>query len=508
VKPVTILTVALLLLLASACGQNYTPEDDEKQPAEGEAAPLGEQVDLEVSLPNVVIPGSSQRGVELEMTIEIAESGHGRHEARYVLGRARAGMSPAEADDLSNGRTTVTISDSVWTTGRIGPLRIEGAVFEMILDGVPEDGGWFVSGRARESQTTMHGTFRGWRRHRFLVAGTDFFSGGVVSEVALVKESEVVVRRNLVTVSSDPVLRLTGRAVFAVNRLSYDNLQRLDPDRDFVTVWQAGTGVGANPQDVLWISDDKAYVTRYEPPFNDVAVVDPRYGTTTSSIVLEELADNRDGTPRADRVVAAEGAVFVGLQDIDRTFTRYEEAKLAVIDPARDEVVGEIPLGGKNPGEIEMLTGQDGRVRLYVALGGIFPGLLPQELSGGVVVVNAFARAVEYFALDDDDAGGNIAGLAVFSDRLAYAIVTDAEYRNRVVAFDPEEAEVLRMVWDTQEYVPEIEIDRRGILAVPDRTFTGPRLCLYRAPADPSAAEVAIGCAAFDLPPISIEALD
>jgi hypothetical protein len=506
VKRATIVAAALLLLITTGCGRDYTPE--EKEPTGEPASPLGEEVDVEVTLPNVQFPGSPQRGVSLEMTIEIDEAGEGRHEAHYVLGRARAGMATAVIEDLSNGRTTVTISDSVWTTGRIGPLRIEGAVFEMILDGVPEDSGWFVAGQARESQTTLPGTFRGWRRHRFLVAGTDFFSGGVVSEVALVKDREVVIRRSLVTVSSDPVLRRTGHAVFAVNRLSFDNLQRLDPESDFATVWQAGSGVGANPHDVLWVSDDKLYVTRYEPPFNDVAVVSPTTGGTASSIVLEELADNRDGTARADRVVAAEGAVFVGLQDIDRTFTRYGEAKLAVIDPALDEVVGVVPLGGKNPGEIEMLMGEDGRVRLYVALGGIFPGLLPQELSGGVVVVNALNRAVEGLALDDDDAGGNIAGLAVHSERLAYAVVTDEEFRNRIVAFDPEEAEVLRTVWETQEFIPEIEVDRKGILAVPDRSFTQPRLCLYRAPVDPGAVEVAIGCADLDLAPISIEALD
>lgn len=505
-KRATIVAAALLLLLAAGCGRDYTPE--EKETTGEPASPLGEEVDVEVTLPNVQFPGSPQRGVSLEMTIEIDEAGEGRHEARYVLGRARAGMATAVVEDLSNGRTTVTISDSVWTTGRIGPLRIEGAVFEMLLDGVPEDSGWFIAGQARESQTSLPGTFRGWRRHRFLVAGTDFFSGGVVSEVALVKNREIVIRRNLVTVSSDPVLRRTGHAVFAVNRLSFDNLQRLDPESDFATVWQAGSGVGANPHDVLWVSDDKVYVTRYEPPFNDVAVVSPTTGGTASSIVLEDLADNRDGTARADRVLAAEGAVFVGLQDIDRTFTRYGEAKLAVIDPALDEVVGVVPLGGKNPGEIEMLMGEDGRVRLYVALGGIFPGLLPQELSGGVVVVNAFNRAVERLALDDDDAGGNIAGLAVLSERLAYAVVTDEEFRNRVVAFDPEEAEVLRTVWETQEFIPEIEVDRKGILAVPDRSFTHPRLCLYRAPVDPSAVEVAIGCADLDLAPISIEALD
>ena len=150
-KRATIVAAALLLLLAAGCGRDYTPE--EKETTGEPASPLGEEVDVEVTLPNVQFPGSPQRGVSLEMTIEIDEAGEGRHEARYVLGRARAGMATAVIEDLSNGRTTVTISDSVWTTGRIGPLRIDGAVFEMLLDGVPEDSGWFVAGQARESQT-------------------------------------------------------------------------------------------------------------------------------------------------------------------------------------------------------------------------------------------------------------------------------------------------------------------------------------------------------------------
>jgi len=88
------------------------------------------------------------------------------------------------------------------------------------------------------------------------------------------------------------------------------------------------------------------------------------------------------------------------------------------------------------------------------------------------------------------------------------AVVTDEQFRNRIVAFDPAEAEVLRIVWETQEFIPEIEIDRKGILAIPDRSFTGSRLCLYRAPADPGGSEVMLGCAPLDLPPISIETLD
>jgi len=37
-------------------------------------------------------------------------------------------------------------------------------------------------------------------------------------------------------------------------------------------------------------------------------------------------------------------------------------------------------------------------------------------------------------------------------------------------------------VLETSEFVPEIAIDRRGVLAVPDRRFFDPQICLYRVP--------------------------
>ena len=495
-----------LLVLATACGTDFAPK--ESAPTGEPAAPLGQVLDLDVSLPNLSIGTAPIRGADFEMRLDIEAGGERRHDARYTAGRARLAMGSADVEDLSDGRTTVTISDSVWTTGRIGPLRIENTVFEVLLDGAPADGGWSVSGRSRESQTTLDGTFRGWRRHRFLVATTDFFSSGRIVEVALVKETEIRVSEALESVSTDPILRRTADAVFAVNRLSFDDLQRLDPDRGFRTAWQTGIGVGANPHDVVLVSSDKAYATRYEPPFNDLAVVNPHNGAVLSSIVLEELAENRDRTPRADRAVFVEGSVFVGLQDVDRTFTRFAEGKLAVIDIDRDEIAGVIRLGGKNPGEIRVVRAEDGRAKLWVALGGIFPGLQQQELSGGVVVVDPVNRAVERMVLDDDDAGGNVAGLAVASPGLGYVIVSDSGFRNRVLAFDPERSEVLRVVWESADFIPEIEIDGHGILAVPDRSFLDPRLCLYRVPVDPASLETPIGCASLALPAVSFEPLD
>lgn len=472
------------------------------------ASPLGQVLDLDVSLPLMPMAGARWPGLELEVRIEIEKSGFGKLPARVFYGPAHFDMRTVEVEDLSDGKTSILITPDTWF-GMLGPIRIEDTLFDLILNGTTPDGGWNVSGVAHETRTGTQGVFTAWRRHRFLVAGSDFFSDiGRVAIVELVRDSEIRTRQALEFVSSDTTLRVRDGTAFAVNRFTFDNLQRLDPSSDFLTSWQVGVGEGANPHDIFWYAEDKAYVSRYEPPYNDLALIDPRNGKMLGSISLELFAENPDGTPRADRFGFAEGTLFVGLQDIDRTFTDFAEGKLAVIDPLLDEPVGVIPLGGKNPGTIEELRGGDGRMRLYVALAGIFPGLQSQELSGGVVVVDVMNRAVERWALDDDDAGGNIVALALASERLGYVVVSDESFTNRVLAFDPEEATVLRTVLEQDDLIPEIEVDTRGLLAVPDRSFFEPRLCLYRIPADPQAIETLIGCGPLELPPFSVEALD
>jgi hypothetical protein len=503
---VILILVVTLSCLAVSCGTDYVPPSFETTGVP--AQPLGPVYDLEISLPHLFVPEVQAAGLNLEMRLELEAAGFGIQTARTVIVEAVAAMGqPVEVEDLG-GRTTVTVTPETWTTGRIGPLKVGTLLFEMMLDGAPEHGGRLVAGDSWESQTALDGPFLGWSRHRFLVATTDYSVTGRVTEVSLVKETEIQVRRDLVPISPDPFLRSTGGAVFALNRFTFDNIQRLDPQRDFATTWQADMGVGANPHDLVLLPDGRAYVSRHEAPFNDVAIIDGESGEILDTIPLGSLAENPDGTPRADRLTQAEGAVFVGLQDIDRTFTRYGEGKLAVLDPLGDDLAGVIPLGGKNPGPMEAMVGGDGKVRLFVALAGIYPGLLPQELSGGVVVVDPVNRAVEGWALDDDDAGGNVSGLAMASPLLGYVVVSDESYANHVLAFDPAGGTVRRTVLSTFNYIPEIEIDTGAVLAIPDSDFTSPGLCLYRLPADPDGAETLLGCGALELTPTSVEALD
>jgi DNA-binding beta-propeller fold protein YncE len=466
-------------------------------------------MDLDVSLPHLFIPEAMAAGLEMDLRLEIETAGPGVHRARYIVVDALADMGlMVDVEDLGTGYTSITVTPDRWITGRIGPLRIGVASFELLLDGAPEAGGRRVSGEAFESQTALSGTFDGWARHRFLLATTDLSAAGRVTEVALVRESEIRVRPDLTPVSPDPFLRRSGRQVFVLNRLTFDNLQGLDPDSDFATSWQLSVGVGANPHDVAVVPDGRIFVSRYEPPFNDLAILAEGGGEIVGTVPLASLAENQDGTPRADHLAVIDGMVFVGLQDIDRTFTRFAEGKLAVVDPALNASVGVIPLGGRNPGSMEVVLEAGGEQRLYVAMAGIFPGLQPQELSGGVMVVDPVNRVVERVALDDDVAGGNIGALAMVSPDLGYVVASDAAFVNRVLAFDPVGGTIRRVLLETTQFIPEVEVDTGGVLALPDTTFNRPRLCLYRVPVDPAQPESDLGCVNLDLMPFSLEALD
>lgn len=498
--------VGALALALAACAGNYTPPPEST--TGNDAAILGRVFDLDVSLPHVSFDAGAATGVVLDVTLMLDTSGPGEHRARVVYNGARVSGVSEPIEDLSTGETALTESGTSWSTARLGPIRVRGVAFEYVLTGESAEGRLYARGDAWESQTGLGGSFEAWRRQRFLVATSDFSITGAVDLVEWRRDRALVRIGDVARASSDPVLRVTNGGAFVINRLGYDNVTRLDPGDGFKAAWQASTSPGSNPHDVILIDETKAYVTRYEPPFDDLAIISPKGGAARGTIDLSPFALNRDRTPRADRMARAAGLVFVGLQDIDRTFTRYEDGQLAVIDPVSDTALRAIALPGKNPGAMEVLIPEGEPARLYVALGGIYPGLLAQELSGGIALVDPVNLAFVRMVLDDDDAGGNIGALVMVDAALGYVVASDAAYVARVLAFDPESGEILREVARSTDLIPELEVTRGGLLAVPDRSFLAPRLCLYRTPRAGASGETLAGCVALSLPPFSIEALD
>lgn len=494
---VRLASATLALIVLCGCGHDFMSPP---APTTGRVpAPLGQIVDVTAELPNLQIAGAYARGATLELELSFPAAGRGSIDGRFEQGRAvyPGGSSSIEAIDAA---VTLLFDGAAWRVGGIGPLRIGDTTFSLTLDGASDDDGFRIAGVAEESQTALGGSFEGWRRERFLVAMSDFFgSSGTLAEISLVRGEEIVVRDALESVSSDCVLAVADGAVWAINRLGFDNVQRLDPAADFRTAFQSSLGPGANPHGLAAV-DGALFVSRYEPPFDDLAMLDADEGTSLGTIELAGFADNPDGTPRADRVAVVDGLVVVALQDIDRTFTDYAEGKLVVVDPAGPTTIGTIPLGGKNPGSLVALP--DGTLR--VALSGIYPGLLPQELSGGVVDVDPRALSLLRTVLDDDVAGGNLGALAT-DGPTGWVVVTDAAFVNRVVAFDPAAGSVLRTVTEGTSLIPDLALAGGGTLAIPDRDLASPGLCLWRTG---EGAEVALGCAPLGLSPFSLVALD
>ncbi len=119
------------------------------------------------------------------------------------------------------------------------------------------------------------------------------------------------------------------------------------------------TGFYANPHDVVAISPTKAYVTRFEtnqtpsgqPSANDqgddILIINSTTGAIAGRIDMAPYATTASGATilaRPDRALLADGKVYVTLANQSQDFMTTAAARLVVIDPSEDKVVGQLEL--------------------------------------------------------------------------------------------------------------------------------------------------------------------
>ncbi|QQR81624.1 MAG: hypothetical protein IPJ69_05825 [Deltaproteobacteria bacterium] len=87
--------------------------------------------------------------------------------------------------------------------------------------------------------------------------------------------------KNIQTTHSDAIVRVFNNKIYVVNRLGGDNLQVIDSQNFRVTL-QCSVGLGTNPQDIVVVSDTKAFISLYQPSNNrsslsvdDIVIVNP-----------------------------------------------------------------------------------------------------------------------------------------------------------------------------------------------------------------------------------------
>lgn len=264
------------------------------------------------------------------------------------------------------------------------------------------------------------------------VLTTTDFSSGSVSSLDL---DTHVASNDHVTIHADAVVRTFGNKAYVINRLGQDNVLVLGGNDLSSPVIQFSTGNGSNPQDIVVVSDQKAYVSLYGR--NHVLIVNPSTGDSIGAVSLSGFAD-ADGFPEMSNLAQYGNRLFVACQRLDQVngFGPADFSVIAVIDMATDTLedmdavvsgVQGIVMAGKNPTSADQL-GEKWVFTMVNTFGDL--------TDGGVEVVNLASLQSEGIGVGEAVIGGNVNTLSLVSKTVGYVVYSDANFVNYVRPFD------------------------------------------------------------------------
>ncbi|MCK4590209.1 MAG: hypothetical protein KAT86_00545, partial [Candidatus Latescibacteria bacterium] len=148
-----------------------------------------------------------------------------------------------------------------------------------------------------------------------VITTTDYSSGNLAS----IAEGDSTAAINLLLIYSDNAVTAYGEYVYVIERKGADNIIKLDPNdlgEDGI-IYQESVGNDSNPQDIAFVSEHKAYVSRYD----DTAlwIIDPSTGDKTGEIDLSEFVayagtDSAEANPQMSSMAIAGGKLYVTCQ--------------------------------------------------------------------------------------------------------------------------------------------------------------------------------------------------
>jgi hypothetical protein len=275
---------------------------------------------------------------------------------------------------------------------------------------------------------------------------TTDFSTGSYSVVDLATRN-VTKDIRLGGVHSDAIARFFSGRVYVVNRLGADSIQLIDPQLGFTTPTngELSVGNGTNPQDIVFVNANKAYVSRLDSP--KLFILNPTTLQSTGELDLSRLVkpnDMVDGSPEPAYMLIRNGLVYVALQHID--FTQSQLPKVAnrevvVINPTTDSIMTVITLNGKNP--VSELLFSPTLNRILVSSVGNFAVID----GGGIEMINPETNTVDaQLAVSEATLGGDITAFVLVSRTKGFAIVSDANLANSLVTFNPSTGQRLNTI--------------------------------------------------------------
>jgi len=268
--------------------------------------------------------------------------------------------------------------------------------------------------------------------HDFVVITTTDFSTGSLSSLDLDTNTAT---NDILTIHSDTAIRTYKNKVYILNKFLQDNVIVLNSDNLSTPLTQYSTGNGTNPQDIAFVSESKAYISRYG--HSSLLIVNPVTGDSLGAIDLFTFADT-DSLPEMNQLAIHNNRLFIACQRLDRNngfvptgFSVIAVAdittdKLVDVDPNTDSVQG-LVMAGKNPAS----ASQQGDKWILSTVNS-FTDLT----DGGIEVIDLANLKSDGIAIDETVLGGNVNAVAMASTNKGYVVVSDASFANSVKSFD------------------------------------------------------------------------
>ncbi len=263
------------------------------------------------------------------------------------------------------------------------------------------------------------------------VITTTDYSSGSFSSLDLITNTAT---NDHLTIHSDAGVRTYRDKVYVINRLGQDNVIVLDRSDLKTPLTQYSTGNGSNPHDMAFVSEEKAYISRYEQ--TQLLIVNPVTGDLLGEIDLAVFAD-ADGLPEVSQLALYDNYLFAACQRLDRDngFVPTDVSVIAVVDVMTNQVVDidantagvqGIVMAGKNPaGAVQRGN------KWFLSTVNTFDDLT----DGGIEVIDLASLRSDGVVLGEMALGGNLSSLAMVSDDEGYVVVLDASFVNVVKRF-------------------------------------------------------------------------
>ncbi len=256
---------------------------------------------------------------------------------------------------------------------------------------------------------------------------TDYSSGGLSS---LDLGTNTATNDHL-TIHSDAVVRTYRDKVYILNRLGQDNVIVLSRDDLATPLTQYSTGNGSNPHDIAFVSEEKAYISRFGR--THVLIVNPVTGDSLGSVDLSTFAD-ADGLPETSQLALHGNRLFAACHRLDREngWAPTEFSAIAVVDVTTDLLVDADPDAEGVQGIVMTSRNSAGAAqrgsKWFLSAVNTYTDLT----DGGIEVIDLENQRSEGIVLDEATAGGNLSSLVMTSDNDGYAVVTDEKFVNTV----------------------------------------------------------------------------